>query len=322
MKLNSLEACRGIAATAVVIHHAAASANAFASPGPQVIASIFELGYLGVDFFFVLSGFIIYYSTYGRASDPRRFAIGRLTRIFLPYLPIGIALAVAYTTLPALSASDREWGWWATVTLMPSWQSPALSVAWTLQHELVFYTLFAVFLVLNRIGTGMILWTLTICLIALIDVDVPRPAQFFFSLINLEFGMGVLAAHVLILGIRIPYLPFLIVAPITVFIFLGAHREYSVLFGTGLAGFILWISQAEAAGRLTVPRSLVFLGAASYSIYLIHNPLLSITSRIVSGWALTLVFGIVTSLIAGVAYYLIWDKRTQQFFKRKPHAHR
>jgi peptidoglycan/LPS O-acetylase OafA/YrhL len=322
MKLKILEAGRGVAATAVVLHHAAASANAFAGQGPQVLNSIFELGYLGVDFFFVLSGFIIYYSTYGRASDPRRFATGRLTRIFLPYLPIGIALAVAYTVLPELSASDREWGWWATVTLAPSWQPPALSVAWTLQHELVFYILFAVFLVLNRIGTGMILWALTICITALIGIDVQGPAQLFLSLINLEFGIGVLAAHILISGTRIPYLPFLAVTPIAAFFVLGADREYSVLFGAGLTGFILWMAQAEIAERFTVPRAFVFLGAASYSIYLIHNPLLSITSRIVSGWTLTLIFGVVISLLAGCAYYLIWDKRTQQFFRRQPSPNR
>lgn len=317
MKLKSLEAGRGVAATAVVLHHAGASANAFAGQGPQILTSIFGLGYLGVDFFFVLSGFIIYYSTYGRAPDPRRFATGRLTRILLPYLPIGIALAVAYTVLPELSASDREWGWWATVSLMPSWQPPALSVAWTLQHELVFYMLFAVFLVLNRIGTGMILWALTICLIALIGIEIQGPAKFLFSLINLEFGIGVLAAHVLISGTRIPYLPFFAVTPIAAFFFLGADREYSVLFGAGLAGFILWMAQVETAGRFTVHRAFVFLGAASYSIYLIHNPLLSITSRMVSGWTLTLMFGVIVSLLVGCAYYLIWDNRTQQFFRRQ-----
>ncbi|MCX7568211.1 acyltransferase [Sulfitobacter sp. F26169L] len=317
MKLKSLEAGRGVAATAVVLHHASASANAFSGQGPQALTSIFDLGYLGVDFFFVLSGFIIYYSSHDRAFAPKRFVTGRLTRIFLPYLPIGIALAVAYSVLPELSASNREWGWWATATLAPSWQPPALSVAWTLQHELVFYALFAVFLAFNRIGIGMILWALAIGLIVLMDIDIPRPAQFFFSLINLEFGMGVLAAHCLISGTRIPYLPTLATIPIVAFFFMGADREYSVLFGAGLAGLILWIAQVEKAELLKVPRAFVFLGASSYSLYLIHNPLLSITSRIVSGWALTLIFGVVVSLLAGAAYYLIWDKRTQQLFRRQ-----
>jgi exopolysaccharide production protein ExoZ len=318
MKINTLEAGRGVAATAVVLHHAGASANAFAGQGPQLLTSLFGFGYLGVDFFFVLSGFIIYYSTYGRASDPRRFATGRLARIFLPYLPIGIVLAIAYTVLPELSAVDREWSWWASFTLMPSWQPPALSVAWTLQHELVFYMLFAVFLALNRIGAGMTLWALAICLVALTGIDVPRPAQFIFSLINLEFVMGVLAAHALISRTRIPYLPFLAITPIAAFFALGIPREYSVLFGLGIAGLILWMARAEMAGRFTVHWAFVFLGAASYSIYLIHNPLLSITSRMVSGWTLTLLFGVIASLLAGCAYYLIWEKRAQQIFRSQP----
>ncbi|MEO9464415.1 MULTISPECIES: acyltransferase family protein [Alphaproteobacteria] len=317
MKLKSVEAGRGIAATAVVLHHAVASATAFSGRGPDAITSLFELGYLGVDFFFVLSGFIIYYSTYGKVTDPSSFATSRLTRIFLPYLPIGIALAVAYTVLPDISASasDRDWGWWATITLMPSWNPPALSVAWTLQHELVFYMFFAGFLYLKRIAAGMILWAVIICIIALVGIDVPPLAQPLFSLINLEFGFGVLAAHVLISGTRMPYLPFFGTLLIAAFFVLGADREYSVLFGAGLAGFILWVAQVEIVKRFAVPRVFVFLGAASYSIYLIHNPLLSITSRVFSGWTLSLIFGVVICLLAGCVYYQIWDRRTQHFFR-------
>ena len=316
MKLNSLEAGRAAAAIAVVLYHAKLSANGFAGQGPALLTSILNFGYLGVDFFFVLSGFIIYYSTYGKKSNPRRFATARFTRIFLPYLPISIVLALAYAMFPTLVSSDREWSLWASVTLMPSWQSPALNVAWTLQHELVFYMLFTTFLILDRIKTGMILWALAICLVALAGIDVPRPAWFFLSLINLEFGMGVLAAHFFVSRARIPYLPFLAILPIAVFFALGADRAYSALFGAGLAGLILWVANAETAGRFAVPQAFIFLGSASYSIYLIHNPLLSITSRIVDGWILTLLFGTMASLLAGCAYYLIWDKKTQRIFRR------
>ncbi len=316
MKINCLEAGRGIAATAVVFHHAGASVSAFFGHMPVFLTALFSFGYLGVDFFFVLSGFIIYYSSFGKDANPRRFAVGRIKRIFVPYLPVGIAIAVIYTLLPALSASDREWGWWATLTLLPSWQAPALSVAWTLQHELVFYMIFALLLSFNRICAGLILWSLSIVLIAVLDVDVPRPMQFLFSLINLEFNMGVLAAHVFISGIRIPFLALVASAPIAAFFALGADREYSVFFGMGLAGFILLMAQSELKGRLRVPRVLVFVGAASYSIYLIHNPLLSITSRISTGWLSGLIFGVVASLLLGIAYYLIWEKGTQRIFGR------
>ena len=50
------------AAFAVVAHHTALSTEGFVGALPASIASFFNLGHLGVDFFFVLSGFIIIYA--------------------------------------------------------------------------------------------------------------------------------------------------------------------------------------------------------------------------------------------------------------------
>lgn len=58
-----------------------------------------------------------------------------------------------------------------------------------------------------------------------------------------------------------------------------------------------------------IPRIGVLIGDASYSIYLIHIPLLSLTSRIVrqlglySTWWLMLAVGVLASLIAGLIYH-------------------
>lgn len=102
-QIPSLQVFRGLAALAVVVHHAALSTDAFVHRLPVWAFGLFEFGLLGVDFFFVLSGFIIMHAHQGDARSPnaaRSYAIKRLTRIFPAYLPIGIGVLVLYALLP------------------------------------------------------------------------------------------------------------------------------------------------------------------------------------------------------------------------------
>lgn len=69
-KLVWLEVMRGLAAVWVLLHHAAQSINHFVSPLGDG-ALFIENGYLGVDFFFILSGFIIAHSSLRLESSPR-----------------------------------------------------------------------------------------------------------------------------------------------------------------------------------------------------------------------------------------------------------
>lgn len=73
----------------------------------------------------------------------------------LPYLPVGIVLAFAYTLFSSLSEGDRSWGLVSTLTLIPTELPPALSVAWTLQHELIFYLIYAGLFFSGRIWIGL-----------------------------------------------------------------------------------------------------------------------------------------------------------------------
>jgi peptidoglycan/LPS O-acetylase OafA/YrhL len=129
-----LQAGRAVAALAVVFYHANLSVNAIVNRVPPAIDAVLSRGYLGVDFFFVLSGFIIYWTTVGEARSAgvaKKFAWRRLVRIFVPYWPIGLAMAFAYLAFPGLSQGVRgdDWSWVSTLTLLPSGRPPALSVA-------------------------------------------------------------------------------------------------------------------------------------------------------------------------------------------------
>ena len=96
-KIEILQVLRGLAAVVVVCRHAAGSANTFAENIPGTLYAVFELGDFGVDFFFVLSGFIIinsHFSDQKRLSSAKEYGIKRFVRVFVPYWPISIAPSV------------------------------------------------------------------------------------------------------------------------------------------------------------------------------------------------------------------------------------
>src|SRR5215213_8938349 len=127
--IQCLQAGRGLAALAVVLHHADHAGSSFGKE--HIYSPLLHLGYLGVDFFFVLSGFIIFHSTVGRGRSAADYAWARFRRVYLPYWPIGLAIGLLYVLFPAMSASERSWAWLPTLTLLPVSSMPALSVAWT-----------------------------------------------------------------------------------------------------------------------------------------------------------------------------------------------
>lgn len=312
---------------AVVLHHAEMSVSAFVDKPPPPVRQALEFGYLGVDFFFVLSGFIIHYTMQVSPRPARRFARDRLQRIMLPYLPIGLGLALAYTLLPKLSDSGRNWGWISTLTLLPTAHPPALSVAWTLQHELVFYFVYAGLFFSRWIRPGLAAWAVLIAGSQLFWAPDWPLARVFMAAINVEFIAGVAAAELFLSGRRLPKLGMAAAAGlVAAFVMTGAHRADSWLVGFAIAALLPGICSAERGGAFSVPRWAIFGGAASYAIYLTHNPLLSIAARGMAalhlGWVSALVLSTVVCAAVGVAYYLLYERPVMRFAGggRRTHA--
>lgn len=307
--LLTLQAGRAIAALAVLVHHAC---NGVINQGgvlPDWLVTLSGYGYLGVDFFFVLSGFIIYYVNAPRREQPgfaRDYLRSRLLRVYVPYLPLGVLVGLAYTALPQLASGANDWGWFSTLTLLPSTAFPALAPAWTLQHEILFYLI-----ALVAFATRSFLKLTLLVVVAAVSVRLFYPMGYkAFGLIDLEFLFGIAAAWCY-MNRRLTWNSLLVLAGLGLcaLFFAVGDRFSSVIFGLGLALLLLPLVRAESAGRIKVGRTLSLLGNASYAIYLVHYPLVSALARLLQNYAsgVSVLAICIVSTIAGIAYHKIYE---------------
>lgn len=112
--LPSLTSCRFFAALAVVLHHSGATGSAYEAVG--------KAGWMGVSFFFALSGFVLMWS-----FDPSRskmdFYINRLSRIYPLHLFGLLVSLAAFFALgsPLAGYVGTELGTLASLVLVHDW---------------------------------------------------------------------------------------------------------------------------------------------------------------------------------------------------------
>jgi peptidoglycan/LPS O-acetylase OafA/YrhL len=151
-RLEGLTTLRFFAALHVILFHL--KVEGILTGGPWWYQNFAGIGYIGVTFFFVLSGFILAYTYAAADIDPRQFWEARFARIYPAYLfslvltAPSFLFAVRYLNLPFYAWSGRHLPWAAvlTVGLMQAWiPQGALTwnpVCWSLSVEAFFYSVF------------------------------------------------------------------------------------------------------------------------------------------------------------------------------------
>lgn len=279
-KLAGIEALRGVAAVAVVFYHVARHLDQ--AYGAPLLLLLFQPGHAGVDLFFVLSGFIILHVHRADIGRPER--LGHYVRQrFLRLMPIyWIALALTALALVAGGNGTPSAGWllWSA-TLLPTWGEPLLGIAWTLQHELLFYLLFAALILSRR--WGMLLLTLWVGWVALdlagglAGITGGAMPSRLSSIYNLEFLFG-MGAAALLAGGRITAPRLMAGIGAVLLLASGVAESLGLLDGYGelarltngvpAALLICGLAAWERRLGISVPALLRALGEASYSIYL------------------------------------------------------
>jgi len=282
--IPSLQAYRAVAALLVVAQHLNIALGKFLE-GPLSEDSMIPIGKNGVQFFFVLSGFLLFHvhrAEAGRAKALPLYLGKRANRIYPIYWIVTLALLPVWYLVPSFGEDyHRDWGALvASLLLVPQSHDPHLTVAWTLVHEAIFYLFFSLFFLTTAFRRFALFWAAAIGVHCILPVS-HWLAGWLLSPYNLLFLAGlVLAALQEPIRARLP-------TRLLVAVGLAAQGlGFALALGTGfhLAAQIVFAGSAialiAASGRPAVEclfarrRWLLLLGDASYAIYLLHFPLM------------------------------------------------
>jgi exopolysaccharide production protein ExoZ len=286
LKFGGIEAARGVAAVLVAAYHGARLVAQPRYSGVAPAGGLLKDFDAGVDFFFVLSGFLItwvHWFDIGRPARLGHYFSRRFTRIYPTYWAvlfptiIGRLLHFGSTAVVAPSIGLIL----CSIFLVPNVEQPVLGVGWTLVYEVFFYCMFGLAMIAGRRAAAIAasIWACSIVIYNLAAYPT-FPAGFFLSPYDLEFLLGVTIAS-LLRHVRIPYSRALSIVGAALFVtFMLMRLERFVgdswivvrlSFGFGAALFVMGTVEAERTHGQAVPAWLALLGAASYSIYLVHS---------------------------------------------------
>ncbi|MFK0003602.1 acyltransferase family protein [Paenarthrobacter sp. NPDC090522] len=353
-KLPSLTGLRFFAALLVFFFHITLSnspippndpINPFADTelGSTLEWLVSKAGYVGVSFFFVLSGFLLAWAS--KPGEPKRqFWRRRLLKIFPNHLVMWVLSMILFA-----AAINPPLGWISNLFLVNSF-IPDASVyvavnppSWTLNSELLFYMLFPLLMVPVRKIPGNRLWAwawitvaamiavqlVTTYLIPATPVSALTPvseAQFWFGYIFpparlFEFILGSILARIVLSGRWVPlkmwHTLVLCVAGYAAAMVVPFVYSFSVATIIPVAAIICTVAAGDIAGRTGFlgSKPMVWLGNISFGFYLCQGVVI-FYGRILLGnevyptpvaWLVVAGFFVAT-LLGGWALYALVEK--------------
>jgi exopolysaccharide production protein ExoZ len=279
MRLDSVQMLRALAALAVFTHHIRMLAN----------------GAWGVDLFFVISGFIMCYVT---ERSGEHFFAKRLIRVVPLYWAGTIAVFCVALAMPDMlkNTTANLVDLAKSLAFIPfrkgTETTPVLFLGWTLNYEMFFYLIFALSMAASHKYRAVISAALLI-VIVMLGQSLPIesvPLRFFSRPIILEFAYGMLCYALLMrspmrasarrpVATRLPWMVAgaLLIACMPLATLWSVRWDESIRWGIPAALAFYCVVYGLYGVRL--PRGVVIIGDASYSLYLFHPYVIQIFTK-------------------------------------------
>ena len=285
----SLQSGRGLAAIAVLLFHVWQMARD--RLGWNFAGGWFANGNRGVDFFFVLSGFIILHVNrrhIGIPSEAPRYFYRRIIRVY-PILIVLTLVKLGYmlTSGVGVPTEKKDLSYILCSTLLiPLPEFPFLAASWTLCFEMFFYSMFLLVILYGRPLRWLFGCHIAACLVFSLPwlPQLEYPARFFFSPYILDFYLGCATAYFCANNLVPLFLARASVMAGIILLIVGnlfyerieavLTSFFTLYWGAGSFFLITGLAAWEQQKGLWVPRWLSYLGDASYSIYLVHGNIL------------------------------------------------
>jgi exopolysaccharide production protein ExoZ len=276
---------RAWVAIVVLLFHFLPHYRAMGGRNPLMLQAM-PWGYAGVDIFFIVSGFVMMHLLHGRAATPgtaRVFLTRRFLRIYAWYLPCMLV------RLATLVMFDRQ-----TLVNVDLFQSITLTslemsrlvlpISWSLSYELYFYCVLALLWgVLGRrlIAGVWVAFGVLLVRAVLLPQEAPTFLHFAVSPFLIECFAGALLYHYTAWIARKQLLP-VFAAVVATGIWMGVSHNAtndairSATWGVAAFFLVCFFVTLERQGLYAGGRIGRALGDASYSIYLLHLPFISL----------------------------------------------
>jgi peptidoglycan/LPS O-acetylase OafA/YrhL len=311
-----IDGLRAVAVLLVVAHHAIVAS---AAAPRSALENILRHGNHGVDLFFVLSGFCLSYPTISALRhqgatvfDTARYAAHRVVRIVPPYW-------IAYAVILAFFVAILKLGFGRPDAMPYYYSTPDFlkqlffidyhtqflnGSFWTLPIEFRWYFVFPVLL---YVWTRSPAWFFVIALAALCLSYVPS------SLTDVQalpaFMSGIIAAELCVRRTRLGAWPAVATVALGAIAFMttrstGWHDGFNPSWYLFAFALVVWAGASEMLERLLSVRAIAFVGLASYSIYLMHQPVLAFLEEIgVNRW-----LAAVAAVGVGIAFWALAER--------------
>lgn len=287
-KFASLQILRALAAWTVVFHHFMQWYFGFRASTP--VGTFFsEYGFMGVDVFFVISGFVVFLMAEKSSAGPAGFLVNRFFRIVPIYWTYVLIVIVCIRVFPRgfdYTGYDLR-SLIETVTFLPSWNPtglgyfPVLVVGWTLNFEVFFYISLAFCMLLSRKHF------LSILACTFVVLPLAYPKNIFYSEVAgsahlWEFLLGAAIA----VAWRNPKLSSFVTrctglaltgVAVLLLLSIGTLPKFrGTVSVAGLVVVLALLLDRYISSEAAIIRWLVKLGDESYSTYLVHGIVLGV----------------------------------------------